>query len=163
MARKYRSIGRIALGGRGRRSPFGPPGGFYHPGIPGARPLSPYDRTGGMPGMGQAATPPPQGGGGIGTRVWNWVKDNPELATAMLGTAANVYGAYQSGQAMDRQADIAEDRLALAQEAQERRFSEQEEQKRRNTEVLRRMMAAEEEARRRRRGRNRTIDQYLDY
>ena len=49
-------------------------------------------------------------------RIARFARENPVVTTGALSTAANVYGASQEGQAMDREADLRERELALREE-----------------------------------------------
>ena len=57
---------------------------------------------------GKPAAPAPRG---IGRQILAWAKENPELAVGVLGTAANVYGQQQMGEAQDRMLDLQERRM----------------------------------------------------
>lgn len=61
-------------------------------------------------------------GGGVGGAlrgIGSFVKDNPEVATQIAGTAANAYGAHQEGEALDRLARLREEEQRRAWERQE--------------------------------------------
>lgn len=58
-----------------------------------------------------AAAAPAAAGRGLGGRLLDWAKANPELAMSAAGTGVEAFGAYQEGQAMDRLADIREREL----------------------------------------------------
>ena len=82
------------VGAGGAPPAFGGGGGMMPPSMPSALvsgPQAPFDPTGvNMGGIGEKL----RGAG-------NWITENPELALGAAGTAADVYGAFKEGQAMD--------------------------------------------------------------
>ncbi|MGE0161344.1 MAG: hypothetical protein AB7T31_18260, partial [Gemmatimonadales bacterium] len=60
------------------------------------------------PGSGEALYGIAPQGRGLGGRLLDWAKANPELAMNAAGTGLEAYGAHQEGQAMDRLADLRE-------------------------------------------------------
>ena len=97
-------------GGFGRGSTLRPPGGYGPGGT--SHGFGPMEGWGG--GSGQ----------GIGSRLLGWIGKNPEVPLAVLGTAANVYGAHQEGKAEDR-------RIRLQEEEQRRRWEWEDRERRR--------------------------------
>lgn len=63
------------------------------------------------------------GGGGFMGGLGSFIKGNPEVVTHGLGAAADVYGGYQQGKAMDEQ-------LAFEREREDRRMAFEEERER---------------------------------
>ena len=85
----HRGINGTAGIGAGTGSIGGRGGGGGGPGFTGGGPVGGIDdRTRGNP----------EGGG-----FWEWVQNNQEVATGILGTGVEAYGAYKEGKAVDRQ------------------------------------------------------------
>lgn len=62
------------------------------------------------------------GGGGISGAlrgIGSFVKDNPDVATQIAGTAASAYGAHQEGEALDRLARLREEEQRRAWQREE--------------------------------------------
>lgn len=85
----------------------------------------------------------------IGGKILGWAKDNPELVTAGLGTAASMYGAHQMGQAEDqrlaldeRMVGLDERRVGLDEEAMRRGWAGEDEEKQRRMQAYRNVLAS---------------------
>lgn len=92
------------------------PQGTYSPGgytPAGATPggVNPLQAGPGAPG----ATP---GAGGSG--LMGWLQQHPELAAALVGGGASVYGAYKQGQSEDKQAQLQQDQFDYDKQRQDR-------------------------------------------
>ena len=81
----------------------------------------------------QAAAPGARGG--LGSRLMEWAKANPELALQGAGTGVEAFGAYKEGQANDRLIDMRE-------EEQNRRFGREDNMDEVLAEIMRRLTAS---------------------
>lgn len=80
--------------------------------------------AGGVVGPGGVSMPAVSTGGGgglasIGGRIASWAKSNPELATTIVSTGANMAGAHQMGKAADREYDAIRADILRQQEREE--------------------------------------------
>lgn len=79
---------------------------------------------------------------GVGGRIWDWIKENPDAA---IEAAGGLYGSYQQGQAQDRYAGLQERRVDIEEEELDRRAREREEEKERRRRAYQNILESRDE------------------